>query len=57
MEWCLLGIVREYGHRAVCKANCSGYGDEAKKIDDDAQRAEFYQFCAMSQKAFMVKTW
>jgi putative DNA primase/helicase len=49
-EPCVNMVIEQYAKQTVLKL-----GDEAKKIDDDAQRAEFYQFCAASQKAFMVK--
>lgn len=49
-EQCVNMVVEQYAKQTVL-----AMGDEAKKIDDDAQRAEFYQFCAASQKAFMVK--
>ncbi|EPL1600689.1 DNA primase family protein, partial [Acinetobacter baumannii] len=49
-ESCVNMVIEQYAKQTVL-----AMGDEAKKIDDDAQRAEFYQFCAMSQKAFMVK--
>ncbi|WP_026057462.1 MULTISPECIES: phage/plasmid primase, P4 family [Acinetobacter] len=49
-EPCVNMVVEQYAKQTVL-----ALGDEAKKIDDDAQRAEFYQFCAASQKAFMVK--
>ncbi|MCH7392437.1 phage/plasmid primase, P4 family [Acinetobacter dispersus] len=49
-EPCVNMVIEQYAKQTVL-----ALGDEAKKIDDDAQRAEFYQFCAASQKAFMVK--
>ncbi|MCH7333468.1 phage/plasmid primase, P4 family [Acinetobacter modestus] len=49
-EPCVSKVLEQYAKQTVL-----ALGDEAKKIDDDAQRAEFYQFCAASQKAFMVK--
>lgn len=49
-ESCVSIMVEQYAKQTVL-----ALGDEAKKIDDDAQRAEFYQFCAASQKAYMVK--
>ncbi|MBI1450347.1 PriCT-2 domain-containing protein [Acinetobacter sp. FL51] len=49
-EPCVSVVIEQYAKQTVLKL-----GDEAKKIDDDAQRAEFYQFCAASQKAFMVR--
>lgn len=49
-EPCVNMVIEQYAKQTVL-----AMGDEAKKIDDDAQRAEFYQFCAASQKAFMVK--
>lgn len=49
-EPCVNVVIEQYAKRTVL-----ALGDEAKKIDDDAQRAEFYQFCAASQKAYMVK--
>ncbi|HAV3281118.1 phage/plasmid primase, P4 family [Acinetobacter baumannii] len=49
-ESCVNMVIEQYAKQTVL-----AMGDEAKKIDDDSQRAEFYQFCAMSQKAFMVK--
>jgi len=48
-EPCVNLVVEQFAKQTVLKL-----GDEAKKIDDDAQRAEFYQFCAASQKAYMV---
>ena len=49
-EPCVSVAIEQFAKQTVLKL-----GDEAKKIDDDAQRAEFYQFCAASQKAFMVR--
>lgn len=49
-EPCVNMVVEQYAKQTVL-----ALADEAKKIDDDTQRAEFYQFCAASQKAFMVK--
>lgn len=49
-EPCVNMVIEQYAKQSVM-----ALGDEAKKIDDDAQRAEFYQFCAASQKAYMVK--
>lgn len=48
-EPCVNMVIEQYAKQTVL-----ALGDEAKKIDDDAQRAEFYQFCAASQKAYMV---
>ncbi|MHA3063105.1 phage/plasmid primase, P4 family [Acinetobacter sp. ANC 4641] len=49
-EPCVSMIIEQYAKQTVLKL-----GDEAKTIEDDAQRADFYQFCAASQKAYMVK--
>lgn len=49
-EPCVNMVIEQYAKQTVL-----AMGDEAKKIVDDSQRAEFYQFCAASQKAFMVK--
>ncbi len=49
-EPCVNMVIEQYAKQTVL-----AMGDEAKKIIDDSQRAEFYQFCAASQKAFMVK--
>ncbi len=48
-EPCVHKVVEQYAKQTIL-----AMGDEAKKIDDDAQRAEFYQFCALSQKHGMV---
>ncbi len=48
-EPCVSMVIEQFAKQTVL-----AMADEAKKIDDDTQRAEFYQFCAQSQKAFMV---
>jgi putative DNA primase/helicase len=49
-EPCVSVAIEQYAKQTVLKL-----ADEARKIDDDAQRAEFFIFCANSQKAFMVR--
>lgn len=49
-EPCVSKVIEQYAKQTVL-----ALGDEAKKIDDDADRADFYKFCADSQKAYMVK--
>ncbi|WP_347460979.1 phage/plasmid primase, P4 family [Acinetobacter sp. ANC 7454] len=48
-EPCVSVVIEQYAKQTVLKL-----ADEAKKIDDDSQRAEFFIFCANSQKAYMV---
>ena len=48
-EPCVNLIIEQFAKQSIL-----ALGDEAKRTDDDALRADIYQFCALSQKAHMV---
>ncbi|RZG47026.1 phage/plasmid primase, P4 family [Acinetobacter wuhouensis] len=48
-EPCVHKVIEQFAKQTIL-----AMGDEAKKIDDVSERAEFYQFCALSQRHNMV---